>query len=122
MSISSPLSVFSCHQLNSIMTRQTGQNRTVRLFAYKHTFDRPDNYTNSLVLLTGMPTNSAVLPHVNESGVPTLQSALTTLPLPSQITHTHSRFSHPKRLSSAAHRATVALSSCRTRGTFISAG
>ena len=50
------------------MTRRMGQNRTVGLFAYRHTFDRPDNCTNSHVLLTGMPTNSAVLP-----GVPTPQ-------------------------------------------------
>jgi hypothetical protein len=91
ISISSPLSVFSCHQLNSFMKRQMGQNRTVRLFAYRQTFDRPDNYTNSLVRLTGMPTNSAVLPYVNESGVPTPQSALITLPLPPHITQTHSR-------------------------------
>jgi hypothetical protein len=104
------------------MTRQTGPNRTVRLFAYRQTFDRPDNYTNSLVLLTSMPTNAAVLPYVNESGIPTPQSALITLPLPSQITQIHSRFSYPKRLSSAAHRTKVALSSCRSRGAFMSAG
>jgi hypothetical protein len=106
---------------DSIMTRQKGKNRTVRLSAYRQAFDRPDNYTNSLVRLTGMPINSAVLPYVNESGVPTPQSALITLPILSQITQTHSRFSHPKRLSSATHRATVALSSCRSSGTFMSA-
>jgi len=48
------------------MTRQMGQNRPVRLFAYRQTFDRPDNCTDSLVLPTGMPINSAVLPHINE--------------------------------------------------------
>ena len=122
ISISSPLSVFSCYLLNSIMTRKTGQNRTLRLFAYRQTFARPGNYTNSLVLLTSMPTNAAVLPYVNESGVPIAQSALKTQPLPSQITQIHSRISYPKRLSSAAHRATVALSSCKSRGTFMSGG
>lgn len=112
-------------QLSSIKFhhgKTNGSEQDCRLFAYKQTFDRHNNYTNSLVLLTGMPTNSAVLLHGNESGVPTPQPALITLALPSQITQTHSRFSHPKRLSSAAHRATVALSSCRTRRTFMSAG
>lgn len=47
VSISSPLSVFSCHQLNSIMTRQTGQNRTVRLFAYRHSTGLTTTQTHS---------------------------------------------------------------------------
>jgi len=60
------------------------------LFAYGQTFDRPDNYTNSLVRLTGMPANSSVLPYVNESGVPIPQSALNSVTAVTDYTNSQS--------------------------------